>query len=473
MRLITAWLVPLALSSFPLAAGQTASEPHALSAELSRELAAVRDSALEDDYIYQQAAYLTDNIGPRPDGSPQAQAAVEHVGDELRRIGLEVRREEVMVPHWIRGQESAELVEYPGHVRGTTQKIVITALGGNTPTSPQGLAAEVVVAHDFAELEALGRAKIAGKIVLFEVIFDQSKADRGHGFDAYEEAVVYRSRGAAAAARLGAAAALVRSVGAAGFRLAHAGWSEAAGIPAGAVTSEDADLIARLAAQGKVRMHLVLGAENQPDVLSYNVIADLKGTEHPEQIVIVSGHLDSWDLGTGAIDDAAGVAAAMEAAEVIERLHLRPKRTLRVIAWMDEENRGRGHDAYARSHAGELPDHVAAIESDSGAAHPLGYWARVIPAALPWLQPVEEILRPFGANLMEMTSQGPGADVAPLARAGVPSFGLMQDSRTYFNYHHTAADTLDKINPRELRENGAAMAVLGYALACLPGALPR
>jgi len=443
------------------------------SPQLTRDLIALRDAALGDDYAYRQIAHLTENIGPRPAGSPQAEAAVEYVAGELRKLGLEVRLEEVKVPHWLRGVETAELVEYPGQVPGTTQKLVITALGGNTPTAPDGLTAELVVARSFDELNALGRAKVEGKIVLFNVPFDKQKALDGFWDEAYGEAVVYRGKGAKAAAELGAIACVIRSVGGADYRLPHTGWSLPAGIPAGAVTAEDADLIAHLASQGKVRMHLTLLSQNGPEVLSHNVVADLKGSEHPEQVVVVSGHLDSWDLGTGAIDDAAGVAVAMQTAQLIQKLQLRPKRTIRVIAWMDEENGGHGHDAYAKDHAGEIANHVAAIESDLGAGHPLGFNAKISAAALPRLQPVQEILRSFGANLIKTTKVSPGADIAPLAKAGVPAFGVMQDGRTYFNYHHTAADTLDKIVPQELRENAAAMAVLAYALANMVEPLPR
>jgi len=436
-------------------------------------LAELRDAALTDDYAYQQVAHLTDNIGPRAAGSAQAEAAVRYVADELRKLGLEVRQEEVRVPQWIRGIETAELVEYPGQAPGTIQKIVLTALGGNVPTSAEGITAEVVVVKSFDELTSLGREKVAGKVVLFNAVFDKQKAANGMAGQAYGEAVAYRGQGAKAAAELGAVASLVRSVGNADYRLPHTGASTAAGIPAGAVSSEDADLMARLAAQGKVRIHLTLTAKTGPDVLSYNIVADLKGSEHPEQVVIVSGHLDSWDLGTGAIDDAAGVAVAMETAELVQRLHLHPKRTLRVIAWMDEENGGRGHDAYARDHAAELANYVAAIESDNGASHPLGFDARINPKTLPLLRPVQDALQSFGANLIQLTERSPGADIAPLAKAGVPAFGIMQDARTYFNYHHSAADTLDKIVPQELRENAAAMAVMGYALANLPEPLPR
>jgi hypothetical protein len=443
------------------------------SPQLKSEMTRLRDAALSDDYAYQQVAHLTDNIGPRATGSAQANAAARYVGDELKNLGLEVRLEEVKVPRWIRGSETAELVQYPGQAEGTSQKIVLTALGGNAPTPAEGITADVVVVKSFDELKALGQGKVRGKIVLFNVVFDKEKIANGLAFEAYGEAVEYRGGGAKAAAQLGAVAALVRSVGNADYRLPHTGWSLEAGIPSGAVTSEDADLMARLVAQGPVRMHLVLTSQNGPDVLGYNVVADLKGFEHPEQVVIVSGHLDSWDLGTGAIDDAAGVGVAMETAELVARLHLHPRRTIRVIAWMDEENGGRGHDEYARAHEAELRDHVAAIECDTGAGHPLGFQAMIDAKGLPQLQPVQDVLRSFGANVIRLTDRSPGADIAPLAKSGVPTLGILQDARTYFNYHHTAADTLDKIVPQDLRENAAAMAVMGYALADLPEPLPR
>jgi carboxypeptidase Q len=450
-----------------------ASAEDAYSPQLRSELTALRDAALTDDYAYQQVAHLTENIGPRPEGSPQALFAVHYVADEMRKLGLEVRLEEVQVPRWTRGVETAELVEYPGQAPGTTQKIVLTALGGNTPTSAVGLTAEVVVVSNFDELKALGRSKVAGKIVLFNVPFDRKKADAGHAFDGYSEAVTYRGGGGKAAADLGAVGSLVRSVGTADYRLPHTGYSTNAGIPQGAVASEDADLIAHLAAQGTIRLHFILTSQTGAPVLCYNVVGDLKGSEHPEQIVVVSGHLDSWDLGRGAIDDGAGVVVAMETAQLIQQLHLHPKRTIRVIAWMDEENGGSGQTAYAKAHEAEFANHVAAMESDSGAGHPLGFEVMSSSKALPFLRPVQEILQSFGASIIEPTDSSPEADITPLAKAGVPALGLLQDGRTYFFYHHTAADTLDKILPQELRENAAAMAVMGYALANLPEPLPR
>jgi len=454
--------------------------PHASQEELENfppqlisELEAIKAAALTDDYAYKQLAHLTENIGPRPSGSAQAKAASEYVAAELRKLGLDVQLEEAKVPHWVRGAETAELVEFPGQAPGTKQKVVLTALFDSTATPADGLVAEVVVVNNFDELRALGRDKVAGKIVLFNEIFDKQKAAAGHWFEAYGEAVLYRGAGAKAAAELGAAASLIRSVGSADYRLPHAGWSAAAGIPAGAVSAEDAALIADLAAQGRVRMRLILTPQKLPDTTGYNVIADLKGSEHPEQIVVVSGHLDSWDLGTGAIDDGAGVVVAMEAAEIAQKLHLRPRRTLRVIAWMDEESGGGGSQAYSKDHAAEFGNHVAAIESDSGAAHPLGFDVRMAPHAAELLQPVLRVLASFGATVVQPSSYPPGADIAAMSEAGVPTLGIMQDGRTYFYYHHTAADTLDKVVPAELRENAAAMAVMGYALAAMNNPLPR
>jgi carboxypeptidase Q len=440
---------------------------------LLQQLSAVKAASLNDDYAYHQLAHLTENIGPRPTGSLQASAAAEYVAAELRRLGLEVRLEPVTVPHWVRGAETAALTEYPGMVPNTTQKIVLTALGGSSSTPADGLTADVVTVDTFEELQALGRDKVAGKIVLFNEIFDKQKAAAGHAFAAYSDAVRYRGLGPKAAADLGAAAALVRSVAGADYRLPHTGFSFPAGIPAAAVTAEDADLIVHLAAQGKVRMHLTLTPQKLPDETSYNVIADLKGSEHPEQIVVVSGHLDSWDLGTGAIDDGAGVVIAMQTAEVLQRLHLRPARTLRVIAWMDEETGGSGSRAYTAEYANDFPRYIAAIESDSGAAHPLGFDVRAIPAAVDALRPVQGVLRSIGANVLQPTTYPPGADIEAMSNAGVPAFGVMQDGRTYFDYHHSAADTLDKVVPAELRENAAAMAVLAYALTNRKEPLPR
>jgi Zn-dependent M28 family amino/carboxypeptidase len=453
-----------------------ATPPLQYSPQLVSEIKRIQQAAFASDYAYRQVAHLSNNIGPRLSGSSQAQTAVEYVAAELRRLGMEVQLEKVMVPHWVRGEETAALTEYPSMAPGTSQKIVLTALGGSVATPKEGLTAEVLVVNNFEELQALGRERVAGKIVLFNAKFDQRLADNGFAGPAYGQSVIYRGIGANAAARLGAVAALNRSAGGADYRLPHTGAlryaDDAPKIPAASVASEDAELIAHLTSQGKVRMHLVLTPQTLPDAVSYNVIGDLKGSEHPEQIVIVSGHLDSWDLGTGAIDDGAGVAIAIQAAQLLRQLHLRPKRTLRVIAWMNEENGTRGARTYADNHKNDFADHFAAIETDLGAGHAMGFNAQGKPEILILLQPLAMILQSQGAGVTRLVEET-GSDISPLGAAGVPTFSPIQDARSYFNYHHTAADTLDKIDPKELQENCAVVAALAYTLASMPQALPR
>ncbi len=448
----------------------------AFSRQTLTDLKRLRQAALSSDYAFRQVAHLANNIGPRLSGSAQAQKSVEYVAGELKAIGCEVHLEKIMVPHWVRGEETAALVQFPGQAEKTTQKIVLTALGGSVATPAEGLTAELIVARNFDELKALGHDKVAGKIVLLNYPFDKQMAAEDHGGDAYGEAVVYRSDGPSAAAQLGAVACLIRSVGGADYRLPHTGQTNYAAdspqIPAGAVTTEDADLIASLVPQGPVRMRLLLTPQQLPEAPSYNVIGDLKGSEHPEQVVIVSGHLDSWDLGTGAIDDGAGVAVSMETANLIQKLRLRPKRTIRVIAWMNEENGSAGSKTYAKDHASEMANHFAAIETDGGAGHPLGINMKTKAEAKLLLTPVAAILQESGAGILNFTEHA-GADIEPLEKAGVPTFSPIQDNRFYFNYHHTAADTLDKIVPRELAENAAVVAVLAYALANIEQPLLR
>jgi carboxypeptidase Q len=470
-RMVCAVMVLLG-AAFPARTQQPEKLPVVWPPEFVAKLEKIRDAAMSSDYAWKQVAHLSENIGPRISGSPEAQHAVEYVAAEMRRLGLEVTLEKAMVPHWVRGEEQAFLTVFPDQTPGTRQKIVLTALGNSSATPAQGLEAEVLVVNNYDELTALGRAKVAGHIVLFNKKYDKRMAAEGEALEAYGRAVEYRENGAKAAASLGAVASLVRSVGNADYRLPHTGDSIAAGIPAGAVSAEDADLLADLTKQGRVVMRLVMTPETLPEALSYNVIADLKGVEHPEQVVVVSGHLDSWDLGTGAIDDGAGIAIAMQTVQLLRQLGLRPKRTLRFIAWMDEESGGAGSRAYAAEHRAEFLNHMGAIESDLGAGHPLGFRGLFKPAAARALEPLAKILAPIGADILK-DNEEPGADIYAMGAAGVPSFGPIQDARTYFSYHHTAADTLDKIDPKELAENCAAVAVLAYALADMSLALPR
>lgn len=469
MQKLLALLLLLVSFSFAQTNVQTA-KPSA--AEMKR----IQDAALRSDYAWQFTAHLTDSIGSRLSGSVQYNHAAQWVAQEFRRLGLEVTLEKTMVPHWVRGDERGELVEFPGMAPNTTQKLALTALGHSVATPRDGITAEVVVVNNFDELNALGREKVQGKIVVFVEKFDQLMADIGNARDAYGQAVEYRSKAPEAAGRLGAVATLIRSVGGAGYRLPHTGDTrykkDVPKIPAGAIAAEDADLLARLAKQGPVRMHLLMTPQTLPDAEAYTVIGDLKGSELPNEIVILSGHLDSWDLGTGALDDAAGVAQAIDAVRVIKELELKPRRTLRVIAWANEENGLRGGIKYALSRQAEVANHQAAIESDLGAGHPVGIFFDGDPAITDLLKPAAAVLRDSGAGAVRPVD-GAGADIMPLAVLGVPAFEPLQDARTYFDYHHTAADTLDKIDPQHLRENTAVMAVLGYFLANLDQRLPQ
>src|SRR5438309_9075641 len=450
--------------------------PTIFSPQTLAELKRLQQAALSSDYAYRQVGHLANNIGPRLSGSAQAAKAVEYVANELKAIGCEVLLEKVMVPHWVRGEETAALVQFPGQAPETTQKIVLCALGPSVATPANGITADVIAVRNFDELNALPRDKVAGKIVLFNYPFDKQIAAEGRAGEAYGQAVVYRSDGPSAAARQGAVACLIRSVGGADYRLPHTGMTnyanDAPKIPAGAVPAEDADLITNLIQQGPVKMKLVLTPQTLPDVESANVIADIKGSEHPEQMVIVSGHLDSWDLGTGAIDDGAGVAVSMEAANLIQKLHLKPKRTIRVIAWMNEENGLGGSKQYAKDHEKDWANHFAAMETDGGADHPIGLNIKAKPEVKAMWKPVAAILQESGAGMLSLAEHA-GADIEPMEKAGVPAFAPIQDSRFYFNYHHTPADTLDKIVPKELAENSAVVAVFAYAMANSEQPLPR
>jgi len=439
-------------------------------------MAKLRDAAMNDPYALDELRHLTYNIGPRLSGSPQAGKAVDYVAGEMRGLGAEVTLEKAKVPHWVRGEEKGELVSWPGQAAGTAQKVVLTALGGSVATPQEGITAEVVVVDDWNQLHALPAGSVAGKILVFNHKFDKELAAVGNGMGAYGDGVVYRGAGPIAGGAVGAAAVLVRSVGGADYRIPHTGQTAyapgVAKVPAAAITAEDADMLKVLTSEGPVTMHLTLTPETQPDVDSYNVIADWKGTEHPEDVVIVSGHLDSWDLGTGAIDDGAGVVVSMQVIHLLKELGIHPKRTVRFIAWMSEEEGSQGAAAYMAEHKDDAAHHIGAIESDLGADHPSGIYYAGKPALGGWLRPLTTVLEPIGAETLDATPET-GEDIAGLTARGVPSFAPIQDSRFYFNYHHTAADTFDKVDPKHLGENAAVMTVLAYALADSAEQAPR
>jgi hypothetical protein len=418
---------------------------------------------LQTSQAYDTLSYLTDMIGPRLSGSRGAAAAVAWTTARFRAWGIPVTNEPVMVPHWVRGREEGSLVSH------MNQKIVLTALGGSVATPGAGITAEVVEVGSFDELKTLG-AKVKGKIVFFNSPMDMELVRSHRAFEAYGKAVAFRSAGPSRAAEYGAKAVVIRSVGSASLRTPHTGSlrydAKQPKIPAAAMTAEDALLVHRLLLRGeRVRMHLLLTPRELPDVASANVIAEWRGSEKPDEIVLIGAHLDSWDLGTGAIDDGSGVAMVMETMRLLQEMNLRPRRTIRAVLFMNEENGLRGGRAYFEKHKNDK--HVAAIETDAGAAAPSGFTTTLKGDALAGLEARTRALAAVGAGRFETTPET-GADTSPLVEAGVPGFGLVPEPLHYFDYHHTPADTLDKVDRRELAQDTAAIAALAWALADAP-----
>jgi carboxypeptidase Q len=378
---------------------------------------------------------------------------------EMRRDGLEnVRGEPVTVPHWDRGQESLELVT------PRRAKLPILGLGGSVGTPARGITAPVMVVSSFDELTSRA-AEAKGKIVLFDV-----------PFTTYGATVRYRGGGASAAARVGALAALVRSVTPQSMRTPHTGAlrydTTVKRIPSAAVTIEDAMMLRRMIERGeRVTVTLRMGARMLPDARSRNVVAELRGSEKPDEIVVLGGHIDSWDVGQGAMDDAGGVVAAWEAVRIMKSLGLRPRRTIRVVAWTNEENGLAGATAYRDAHRDEVEKHVLAIESDNGVFKPRGVGFTGSDSARAIVRQVARLLERIEAG--GVAAAGGGADIGPITSLGVPAMSPDVDGTRYFWYHHTDADTMDKLDPREVALCVATMAVMAYVVADLPEPLPR
>jgi carboxypeptidase Q len=411
--------------------------------------------ATSDTFAWSRLSVLTDSIGNRLSGSPQLERAIEWSVAEMRRDGLEnVHTEKVMVPRWVRGSESAEMVEPAQH------PMVMLGLGNSIGTRPDGVQADVLTVHSFNDLEAAG-PQAKGKIVFFNV-----------PYTAYEETVTYRSDGPSRAARLGAAAVLVRAIGPPGLRTPHTGAlqyaSDAPRIPAAAITTEDADRLQRIAARGgRVVVRLKMDAHFEPDAESANVVGELRGREKPEEVVVVGGHIDSWDVGAGASDDGGGCVVTWEALRIMKKLNLRPRRTVRVVLWTNEENGSRGGNAYRDQHRAELANHVMMLESDNGVFRPLGFGFSGGETTRQKLKAIASLLRGVGADAI--VPGGGGADINPSTREGrIPGLALAVDESKYFLIHHTPADTVDKIDPVEMAKCAAAIAVMTYVVADLP-----
>ncbi|CAN5373524.1 M28 family metallopeptidase [soil metagenome] len=430
-------------------------------------------AARDDRGAYQKLAELTDTIGHRLAGSPELDRAIVWAVATMKADGFAVHTEKVMVPHWVRGIEEAAIVT------PNPRAIRVLGLGMNLGTPKGGITAPIVVVHGWDELDAQ-KDKVKGAIVLFNVAMPTYNP-RAAGFDStgYGKTVGYRARGAAKAAAYGAVGMLMRSVTARSIATLHTGSMSyrdlpegVAKIPAAAVTIEEAQLLDRLAHRGPVTFHLKLDDQLLPDVESANVVADFVGTDKPEEIVVIGGHLDSWDVGQGANDDGAGCVIAMQTIQLLKTLGLHPRRTIRVVLWTNEENGVRGGAAYAEAHKDELAKTVMAVESDSGGGAPTGFSAGANDPAtskrvVARVAQIATLLQPLHATRV-VEAEGE-TDTSPMAPAGVPQVGLGVDVSTYFDYHHTDADTLDKVDPQNLANDVAAMAVLAYVVADLPG----
>ncbi len=436
-------------------------------------------ASLADGEGYANLTYLCDHIGKRISGSEPLDRAIVWATDLMKKDGLaNVHTQAATVPHWVRGKESGAIVA------PVTKPLHMLGLGMSVGTAPGGITAEVVVVPDFAALDKLGKAGVAGKIVVFDA-----------PYQGYGKTVMYRVAGAVRAEKLGAVAALVRSITPLAAQLPHTGTSAFSGapakIPTAAISIEDALMLDRLQAEHvPVKVHLEMEAHTEAPVVQANVMGDLVGSEHPEQVVVLGGHIDSWDVGQGAQDDGSGIMGTLAAVREIQKLGLRPKRTIRIVFWVNEENGGAGGEAYRKALSpAELANHVAAIEMDGGAEAPVGYGFGAAstrrhrgpdddpnaPAvklsageerSLVLLREIGALLKPVGAD--KIKEGGGGSDISPLMADSVPGLGEETTGAHYFDWHHTEADTLDKVDPVEFRKNVASLAVMTYVLADMP-----
>lgn len=465
MKLLFAWIGLTLLSLTGTSVSAQTNGPAGSGTSLKDSYQGVADSliraATADSFAYRRLGHLVDGFGNRLSGSANLEAAIDWILAQMKADSLEnVRGERVMVPHWVRGQESVDLLR-PRHAR-----LRMLGLGGSIATPRAGITAPVLVVSSFDDLRQRA-AEARGKIVLFNA-----------PFTTYRETVKYRVKGASEAARVGAVASLIRSIASYSIRSPHTGVmlydSTAPRIPAAALSVEDAMMLQRFQDRGQpVVVTLRMAAHTLPDAASRNVVAEVVGRERPDDVVVLGGHIDSWDVGQGAMDDGGGSVAAWEAVRLMKHLGLRPRRTVRVVLWTNEENGGKGALAYRDSHLNQLSGHVLAIESDNGVFSPDGFRFNGSDAALSRLQQVAELLQPIGAAKMIKEPESPEADITPLVERGVPGLGLDVDGSRYFWFHHSDGDTLDKLDAAEMGRCVAALAVMAFVAADMPEELPR
>jgi carboxypeptidase Q len=415
--------------------------------------------SLTDSTAYNRLGYMCDTFGPRLSGSKNLENAIKWILKEMNNDGFEnVRGEKVAVPTWIRGKESATLLS------PFKKELSMLGLGGSIATPRGGLKAEVIVVNNWDELESRSN-EVPGKIVLFNA-----------PFTSYGETVAYRYSGASAAAKHGAVASLIRSIGPWSMNTPHTGVmaykDDVQKIPHAALTMEDAMMLSRIHDRGdKIIVKLDMNARMVADRWSHNVLGEIKGSIYPDEVVVVGGHIDSWDVGQGAQDDGGGCIASWEAVRLIQELGLKPKRTIRCVLWTNEENGGQGNKGYRDMHMDEMDKHVLAIESDGGVFSPKGFGFSGNDSARKIVEEIHALMKPIGANTI--SEGGRAADVAPLNDEGVPVMSLKVDGSKYFWYHHTNADTFDKVDFNEFNRCVAAIAIMAYVVADLDEPLPR
>ncbi|HTB59066.1 MAG TPA: M20/M25/M40 family metallo-hydrolase [Polyangia bacterium] len=459
----TCFLVTLIVAGSLACHGQATTGASGDVATYAKTAKRIASANLTGDGAYRRVAALADQFGPRMTGSPALERAIVWAHDTFVADGQQnVSLDPVHVPIWQRGKESAEIVT------PAPRRLAVLGLGGTVETPPGGLTAEVAVVSSFDELAKLGTS-VRRKIVLFNHPFPVS----GNAAAGYGKSVPYRTEGATRAASFGAVAALVRSLASASLGAPHTGqmhYGPGPKIPTAALSVEDAELLARLAARGPVTVHLVLEDSSHPDAPSFNVLAELRGRELPDEIVVISAHIDSWDVGEGAQDDGAGCAIVMESLATLRRLGLVPRRTIRAVLFTSEEEGAQGAKTYVEAHASELARHVAAFETDIGAGTPLGFRIDAAPVAVAEARELVTLLTPLGATLIDEGFSG--SDINAMRPAGVPLLGLFSDPTHYFDVHHSVADTLEKIDPAALGRNVAAVATMAYVVADRPTRWP-